>query len=411
MSSSLKTTSPNEWNFVKIKDISKRFIGGGTPSTKNREYWNGNIPWMTSAILVNMYLNEGMRKISEIGLNNSSSNLVPKDSLIISTRVGIGKVGIAGIDIAINQDLTGIILDQDKALPEYIYWILSNSKNKLLNISQGTTVKGIERESLENLKVLLPSLKEQYKINSILSNVNNLISNTQKIIGILQVLKKGLMQHLFTEGIGHTEFKETKVGRIPKEWDIVKLEDVANINPSYEVPEQDDYLFLEMSSIDEESFKPNYWLRRSKDKLTNTIFKNGDVLFAKITPCVENGKGALIQELNESVASGSTELVVLSPIENINSFFLYYLTKTEKFRNKAISLMEGATGRQRVPNYFFKSYNVMLPSLNEQKEISNILQNVDNRIIDEKKLVLFFKKIKKGLMQDLLTGKKRVKVN
>lgn len=399
MTSSLKITLPNEWNFVKIKDISKRFIGGGTPSTKNKEYWNGNIPWMTSAILVNMYINEGMRNISEIGLMNSSSHLVPKESIIISTRVGIGKVSIAGIDIAINQDLTGIIIDQDKALPEYIYWILSNSRNKLFNLSQGTTVRGIERESLENLKVLLPSIKEQYKINSILSNVNSLIINTQKIIESLQILIKGLMHRLFSEGIGHTEFKETRLGKTPKEWEIKKLGDLINIYDSERIP---------LSKAERNERKGNYPYCGATgiiDYIDDYLFDGEYVLLA------EDGGPFGKFESSAYIMSGTfwvnNHAHVIQAIhgQTTNLYLLYVLNYLS-----LIPYIVGST-RQKLNQGDLKKIKIPVPNLEEQESIVKILSNLDKKTEYEKLLKKILKKIKTGLMQELLTGKKRVKIN
>ena len=103
--------TPKEWEVVRLKEITLDLIGGGTPSTSQSQYWNGHIPWMTSANLTDRTIMRGMRNITEKGLQNSATNLVPKGSLLISTRVGIGKVGIAGIDVAISQDLTGLVPD------------------------------------------------------------------------------------------------------------------------------------------------------------------------------------------------------------------------------------------------------------------------------------------------------------
>jgi type I restriction enzyme S subunit len=189
---------PEEWDVVRFIDLALKFLGGGTPSTNISKYWDGGIPWMTSAILDKMYINNGMRYITEEGLKKSASNLIPKGSLLISTRVGIGKVGIAGIDVAISQDLTGVVIDLEKSLTEFLYWFFLNSQNKLINISQGTTVKGIERKSLKILKIPLPPLPEQENITKILNNLNNKIINQRNYQSKLKKIKIGLMQNLLT---------------------------------------------------------------------------------------------------------------------------------------------------------------------------------------------------------------------
>ncbi len=191
---------------------------------------------------------------------------------------------------------------------------------------------------------------------------------------------------------------------IPKNWVLKTFEELSEIKPSYDIPEQDKYLFFPMDAISEEFMDPNYWEYRNKDKLTNIKFKNYDVLFARITPSTENGKGALIRNLPDKIAYGSTELVVLSPKkEIIMPEYLFYATKLPRVRQRATILMEGATGRQRVPKYFFETHKILVPPLSEQQNIVAILENVDNLIRTTQRLIEKLQEWKRGLMQRLFT--------
>ncbi len=402
---------PKEWNIIKFKDIATKFIGGGTPSTKKEEYWNGQIHWMTSAILDKLYINKGMRLITKMGLNNSSSNLIPKNSIIISTRVGIGKIGIAGIDIAINQDLTGIIINHSKALTEYVYWALLNSKNKLINLSQGTTIKGIERDSLKNLRILLPPIPEQQQIVSILSNIDKLIIGTQKIIKSLQILKKGLMQHLFTEGIGHTEFKETKLGRIPESWDILPFNDIAldflgGGTPSTKVTEYWDGNIPWITSGILTKMYINEGMRYiTKEGLENSssnLIRKGSLLISTRVGIGKVGIAGTDIAINQDLTG-----VIVDSNRALTEYLYWIFIKSQ---NKLLNIAQGTTVKG-IERDTLKKLKIKLPPLLEQKEIMNIMKNIDNKIENE---ILFqnkLKKIKKGLMQDLLTGKNRVKLN
>lgn len=183
---------------IGLEEIATRFISGGTPSTSNPEYWNGNIPWMKSAWIERRFVGSGEKYISEEGLRNSAANIVPKDNILIATRVCIGNVAINRIDIAISQDLTGIVIEKSKAYPEYVYWALRNSENKVRQLVQGSTIKGILREDLKRIKIPLPSFSEQHKIASIISSVYDKLEKESQIRGQLERLKKGLMQILLT---------------------------------------------------------------------------------------------------------------------------------------------------------------------------------------------------------------------
>ena len=110
---------PEGWDVVRLGDVADKFLGGGTPSTQKKEYWDGDIEWTTSKRINNndgIYLWNGEKKITQIGLENSSTHLIPKDNLIIGTRVGVGKVAINKVDMAISQDLTGAFIDKNKYL-------------------------------------------------------------------------------------------------------------------------------------------------------------------------------------------------------------------------------------------------------------------------------------------------------
>jgi type I restriction enzyme S subunit len=189
---------PEEWESVQIKDLSKDLISGGTPSTENEDYWNGSIPWIRSAWMTEKLISSGERTISDKGLEKSAANIVPKNNVIVATRVSLGNVAINKIDIAINQDLTGIILDKSKTTEDFVYWFLNKNSSELTILAQGSTIQGIVRNDLEKFKVSLPPLPEQKQIASILSNVDTQIQKEKLHKSNLERLKKGLMQKLLT---------------------------------------------------------------------------------------------------------------------------------------------------------------------------------------------------------------------
>ena len=191
---------PKEWEVVRLRDLVKRFVSGGTPSTKEPRFWNGDIPWITSAHITKWYVDSGERYITKEGLERSATNIVPKGNVIVATRVGIGKSAFNLIDIAINQDLTGLIIDKHKVNAEFLVWYLISPRviRILLSFTRGTTIKGISRRDLERLKVPLPSLSEQQKIAKILSTVDKRLEIERKRKEKLERIKKALMDLLLT---------------------------------------------------------------------------------------------------------------------------------------------------------------------------------------------------------------------
>ena len=189
---------PEEWEVVRLGDVTVYMTGGGTPSTSRPEYWGGNIAWMTSAHIEGKEIWEGQKYITEKGLKNSATNLIPKDNLLVATRVGIGKAAINRIDIAISQDLTGVIVDKEKTTPEFLYWYIARNQAKLKSLAQGSTIKGILRSDLARLKLPLPPIDEQKKIAEILGAVDEKIALEKERKAKLERIKRGLMNDLLT---------------------------------------------------------------------------------------------------------------------------------------------------------------------------------------------------------------------
>ncbi|QLH79823.1 restriction endonuclease subunit S [Halosimplex rubrum] len=191
---------------------------------------------------------------------------------------------------------------------------------------------------------------------------------------------------------------------IPDEWDIVPFDEAIELNPKYDKPDNGPFDYLPMDAVDEEKQTIEYWTQREKDDCTTTWFKNGDTVYAKITPCTENGKITFIDGMSTEVGSGSTEFLVFHPCEGvIEERFVYYLSNLPEFRSVTISLMEGSTGRQRVPSDVFKgNLTIPLPPLPEQRRVVDILSTVDEQIQQTDEIIEKFEELKKGIAHRLL---------
>ena len=191
---------PEHWEVVRLADVGKEFFSGGTPSTKTPEYWGGNIEWTTSACIDGLHLRHGARGITGAGLRKSSTKIVPRDNLIVGTRVGVGKVAINLTDMAINQDLTGVVVDKERAkLPFLAYFLLGQRLQALFHTyTRGTTIKGMPRDDLRGLPVTLPPLNQQDEIAGYLQTLDRKIQAEQGRRASLNVLFKSLLHHLMT---------------------------------------------------------------------------------------------------------------------------------------------------------------------------------------------------------------------
>src|SRR6266498_4510848 len=141
-----KNNYPKDWSSSTIKDLTLRFLNGGTPSTHVKEYWDGNIPWITGADAEQRITITSRKTITELGVKRSSTNIVPQGNILLVTRTGVGKVSMAGVDVAISQDLTGVIPRVDLVDVPYLYYQLIRIASKLQGLAQGSIIQGIKRE-------------------------------------------------------------------------------------------------------------------------------------------------------------------------------------------------------------------------------------------------------------------------
>ena len=202
-------------------------------------------------------------------------------------------------------------------------------------------------------------------------------------------------------------YKDSPLGIIPMEWEVKRLGELSEINPNKGEITSKFVTFLAMSDISEQGRVINENIV-STDSIKSgfTPFKRNDIIVAKITPCFENGKGALLNNITEEYGFGSTEFHVIR-CQQCNRF-IYYHTISYPFRKRLESQMTGSAGQKRVSADSISSYKIPLPPLSEQEKIAEILSTWDKAIEKQIQLIQKLEWRKKGLMQQLLTGKKRL---
>jgi len=292
-------------------------------------------------------------------------------------------------------------------------------------IASGSTRYGLTIGGIENTELSHPPLPHQRKIARILTTVDNIIEKTESAIEKYKAIKQGMMHDLFTRGIDVKTgklrplyedapelYKETELGVVPKDWEVGTLDMIAFVNPSskpHNLSNYDLVSFIPMECVSNDATLVSTYKKKVGEVLQGfTHFRDGDILFAKITPCMENGKGALVNGLKNGFGYGSTEFHVLRPIKQQSTLFVYYLTTSSMFRLKAEGKMTGSAGQQRVPIDFVTKYRIGIPLLKEQEIIGNRLNTASIKIKCEQKYLSKNQKLKQALMQDLLTGKKEV---
>ena len=402
---------PHGWQEKKLGDVCD-IVNGSTPKRSVSEYWeNGNIPWFTvDDIRSNgRIINKTNQNITDKALKETSVKLLPEDSVLLCCTASLGEVALTKIPLTTNQQFNGLVSKDKKNLfPYYLFYSAQKFGENLKSKSGKTTINFLSVGSLSKEKVLIPPIKEQQRIAEILGMVDEDIAKTQEVIEATEKLKHGLMQQLFIRGIGHTKFKETKIGQIPDEWEVVPVSEVVKkiVDNRGKTPPLalDGIGMIEVNAIDSSQKYPNY-LKISKyvsQETYNTWFRNGhpekgDILI----PTVGTVGVAVI--MNENKGCIAQNIIAVRVRDTILPDFFYYLVTSPLFVDQIRKVLMGAVQPSlKVPHML--AFNIPLPTRPEQKEMADIFSAVDEKISVNKKLKARLTLLKKGLMQDLLSG-------
>lgn len=299
------------------------------------------------------------------------------------------------------------VLDKIAINERYLYFsILLNWKNYNKDKQFGVATNFIRLGNLENYPINLPPLAEQGRI---VDRIEEIFAKIDAGVEKLKSAQEKIKQ--YKQSVLHSAF----TGKLYKttEWKELPLKDVCLINPKTEIPElkeEDIVAFLPMPAVDAETNKYNEVYASFKSvKKGFTKFQNKDVLFAKITPCMENGKSCVIDNLLYNIGFGSTEFHVLRCSENLLNKFIYFIISSVSFRKLAKMKMTGAVGQQRVPADFLKTFPISLPTLPEQEriveEIEKKFAKADKMSEVVEKSLKFAEQLKQSVLKKAFEGK------
>ena len=323
-------------------------------------------------------------------------------------------MSINNIDIAISQDVTGIVIDRNRVIPEYLYWYFKNNLNIFTALSQGTTIQGFTKYDLGRLPVFLPPLAEQRKIASIPSNVDTLIYATQQVIDNTERLKTGLMQKLFTSGINNTTFKTAKSffdkpETIPMAWKMTKLIEVGDLigggTPSSTNKKywDGDILWAIPTDI---TRTPSNFITDTEKKITAiglnkssaTLLPPGSILItsrATIGECAINTRPMATNQGFQNLICNKN---------NHNLFWLYAL----RYHKKQMLRLAHGTTFLEIGKSTMQKIMMPCPPLDEQQKIASILSGIDAYIDVNRVYAKNLQLLKKSLVYNLFTAKIQV---
>ena len=332
-----------EWVERKISDIGT-VVGGATPSTKKPEnYDDGKIAWITPKDLSTFssrYIERGERNITEIGLKSCSTQLLPLNTVLFSSRAPIGYVAIAANEVCTNQGFKSVIPNENTD-PLFLFYLLKYNKGKIEGMGSGTTFKEVSGNTMKNIFVNVPTDKKvQEKIAAILGSIDDKIEENERINNNLEQQAQALFKSWFVDF-------EPFNGTMPSDWEIVPLEKIADFQNGYAFkskellnePSSDCYQVFKQGHIARGGgFIPDgtksWYPKRLASKLEKFVLKKGDILMA-MTDMKDNvailGNTAIMPLDNEYIVNQRVGHLRANGYKGVTYPFIYLLTNSTDF--------------------------------------------------------------------------------
>lgn len=417
----MSNTVPKEWQIKTVDEVATVFAGG-TPSRSNPDYYEGTIPWVKSGEVNSRLIYRTEETISELAVKESSARWAKRGSVLVAMYgATAGKAARLMIDATLNQAVSAINGRENTADNWFLLYAIENNTRELLNTVQGSGQPNLSGQLIKTLNLPIPPLPEQQKIAAILSSVDDVIEKTRAQIDKLKDLKTGMMQELLTKGIGsggvpHTEFKDSPVGRIPTTWNVLPLEQLvrSDRNITYGIVQagphhEEGVPYIRVSDMTRRHLSLDGMLRTSPEiaqKYKRSSVSAGDIVYAlrgvighvHLVPAELDGA---------NLTQGTARL---SPNDSVHSRYMLWAMKSPAVQLQNDLEAKGSTFKE-VTLASLRKIQITLPPAEEQVKITSVLDSIERKLHGSEDKFEHLQRLKKALMQDLLTGKVRVKAD
>lgn len=402
-----------DWSTNKIEEISI-VTSGGTPSRNVSDYWNGDIPWVTTSLVDFNVINEAEEFITQVGLDNSSAKLFPKDTILMAMYgqgITRGKVAILGIDATTNQACAAIKL-KNGFETKFIFQNLMNRYEEIRDLSNEGGQKNLSAGIIKEILISFPEKEEQTKIASFLSAVDEKINQLTQKHELLSQYKQGMMQKLFSQQIRFKADDGSEFG----EWEEVKFSDIFNFHQtnSYSralLAEHGEIMNIhygdihtKFSMLFDVTKEPVPFLNDEVDtsKITNEQFlKVGDLVIADASEDYKDiGKAIEVISLNNQKVVAGLHTYIARPVKPFALGFCGYMMKTFPVREQIKKLATGISVLG-ISKTNLGKLELKVPFLEEQTKIANFLSAIDQKIEVVAQQIEQAKQWKKGLLQQM----------
>ncbi|ALK06672.1 MAG: hypothetical protein AAY43_08535 [Methanosarcina sp. 795] len=412
---------PEDWKILTLENAMESIIDyrGKTPKKTD-----SGIPLITAKIVKNGRILEPNEFISPQDYESWMRRGLPKPGdVVITTEAPMGEV--AQLDerkVALAQRLITLRGKKGMLHNNFLRFVLQspNVENELKKRESGTTVTGIKQKELRKALLPIPPYDEQIKLSEILISLDNKIDLNHQMNSTLEQIAQTLFKHWFIDFEFPDEngnpykssggrMVDSELGEIPEGWEVKAFSEVIDVNPIRRLSKGKIATKVSMADLNTWQSWINSW--QEEEYKSGPKFKNGDTLFARITPSLENGKTAFVNFLNEGeIAFGSTEFIVFGSKVIESGPYIFCLSRSEYIRETAINAMTGTSGRQRVPNDCFDHLLICVPSGEVVKRFDDIITPLFEKIKNNAKECINLREARDSLLPKLMSGKIRVQV-
>ena len=365
-----------EWKSKFINDLAS-VVGGGTPDTSVKSFWDGNIQWFTpSEIGKNKYVDSSLRTITEEGLNNSSAKLLPPHTILLSSRATVGECSLSLKECATNQGFQSLIAQSCDT--NFLYYLIQTKKKDLIRKACGSTFLEISANEVRKIQVKIPYDNEQKKIADFLSLIDERIFTQNKIIEKLETLIKGFVDSIFTAN---------KFPKVPFKEIYVRAGEGGT--PATSNPEYYDNGTIPFIKIDD---LQNKYIKTNKDCITELGLQKSSAWIVPANSIIYSN-GATIGAISINLFPVCTKQGILGvvPKADINVEFLYYFMTSTAFTKAVERIVTEGTMRTA----YLKDINHIpcpVPYPVKQDEIAKMLSTLSEKLENE---VIFQMKLQK----------------
>ncbi len=390
------------------------FSGGGTPDTSEVKFWNGDIPWISSSDIMEDSIQEIKisRFITMEAVKKSATKIIPTNSVLMVSRVGIGKFAVSKQPLCTSQDFTNLLPKDDNAF--FLGYYFKLKTNRFLRFSQGTSIKGFTGVDIRNMDFQIPTLPEQQKIALFFTAIDQKISQLKHKKNLLEQYRMGVMQKIFSQEI---RFKDDNGQEFPK-WKKMKFEQIYSFRVTNSFS-RDDLNFEEgdvknihygdihtkfntLFDITKESvpfINPDISIKKIS---SDNYCRNSDIVFADASEDLADvGKSIELVNLNdEKVLAGLHTILARPDVTKIASGFGGYLMKSIDVRKQIMKIAQGSKITS-ISSTRLCDIELNIPYHTEQTKIANFLSSIDDKINHTMKQIDKTEVWKKGLMQQM----------